>query len=441
MASGDAANHDEVGTVSGEPRRGGLGGSFVMYGCAFALAGATPFVLLPFLTSRLSPAAFGEMTAFLMLAQLIGAIASLSTHGFASVRFFKIEGSEFARLVGTILRIIVVSHLVAAVVVGALHPLLVDTFPLSAPLMSLCALAALCINGNAIFLAIFQSSQRPLRYLTARALQAGLEVAVCVGVVLWVSADESARIASFVCALLSSALYGLVMCARAGYVGTVGGIVGDPRDVRAILSFGLPLLPHVVAGSAIGTLDRLVVSTKLGPDNLGVYMVAMQIGLAMMALIEPANKALAPWLFGQLQRGDDAVNRSLVARIWLLCAGLLVVGVVVTAVALLAFDSVIDAHYTAARPLIPFMVTGFVCQGMYYGVVNIVFFAERTGVLSLVSGTTAVVGFGLSTVLTERFGLHGAAASFALNSAVLFVLTWVAAARCHPMPWFSWWRR
>ena len=63
--------------------------SIVIYACAFAVAGATPFLLLPVLTRHLSPAQFGEVTSFLMVTALLGNLAGLSAHGFVTVRYFK----------------------------------------------------------------------------------------------------------------------------------------------------------------------------------------------------------------------------------------------------------------------------------------------------------------------------------------------------------------
>jgi hypothetical protein len=68
-------------------------------------------------------------------------------------------------------------------------------------------------------------------------------------------------------------------------------------------------------------------------------------------------------------------------------------------------------------------------------VVNYLFYAERTGHLSLASASTAVMGCGVSWFMTTHFGLQGAAMSFAFNSAVLFLLVWATAAKAVPMPW------
>lgn len=164
-------------------------------------------------------------------------------------------------------------------------------------------------------------------------------------------------------------------------------------------------------------------------------MAAMQIGMVMIALVEPLNKALAPWLFRQLARNDEAVRRMIVRRTYGLFVALALVGVVLAAAAWLLFERLVGAAYAEARPLVPWMVAGFVLQGMYYAVVNYLFFAERTGRLSATSSTVAVVGVGVSTLLTSQWGLVGAAVSFTINNALLLLLVWAVAAASVPMPW------
>jgi O-antigen/teichoic acid export membrane protein len=158
--------------------------------------------------------------------------------------------------------------------------------------------------------------------------------------------------------------------------------------------------------------------------------------MAMVGLTEPLNKALAPWLFEQLAKNDEAVRRMIVRRTYLLFAALALLGLVVAAAAHLLFEQLIDSRYAPARALIPWMVGGFVLQGLYTSVVNYLFYAERTGRLSVASASTAVMGCGVSWFMTTHYGLQGAAMSFAFNSAVLFLLVWVSAARAVPMPWW-----
>lgn len=409
-----------------------LGRSVLIYACAFAVAGATPFLLLPLLTRLLTPAQFGEVTSFLILTTMLANLAGLSAHGFVAVRFFKLPGSDFARLVANALVAVAAAHAIAALLVLLLHPLLARVLDLPLDLSLLSVGAALCLSVNLVFLSIFQSSARPLHYLGARLTQGVIEFSLCVALLLLVAPDAGARVYSYVAAIAASAAFGLYWGRRLRHVEPPSAERGQ---FAGLLAFSLPMLPHIVAGTAIAYLDRVVVSSVLGAQSLGYYMVAMQIGMVMIALVEPLNKALAPWLFEQLSK-DDAVLRALIVRrTYQLFAALVAVGVAVAALALAFFDDLIGAAYAPAKPLIAWMVAGFVAQGMYYAVVNYLFYAEKTGRLSVVSGTTAVLGCAVSYLLTVRWGLVGAGISFAINNAVLFLLVWRTAASAVPMPW------
>ncbi len=413
-----------------------VGRSVLIYGAAFAAVGLTPFLLLPLLTRQLSPQQFGEVTSFLVLTALLANVAGLSAHGFVSVRYFKTEQAQFPALVCTSLWTMAGLHVLALLVMAALYPWVAGSLALPWAWALLSVPAALLLNFNLLFLALFQSSSQPVRYLRVRLIQAACELVLCL-VLLWsVAPDAGARIHSYTIALASAAAAGWWMCRRMQLTGSPP----QRRHLQGMLAFGVPMLPHIVAGTALSYVDRLVVSTLLGPESLGIYMVALQIGMAMVALIEPLNKALAPWLFEQLAKNDTALRRLIVRRTYQLYAALIVLGLIVTTVATLYFSELIGKQFAAARMLVPWMVAGFVLQGMYYSVVNYLFYAERTGRLSTVTASVALVGCSLSYLLTSTWGLQGAAWSFALNNMLLFLCVWAVAARAVPMPWQLWLR-
>jgi O-antigen/teichoic acid export membrane protein len=408
-----------------------VGRSVLIYACAFTVAGATPFLLLPVLTRQLSPQQFGEVTSFLILAAMLANAAGLSAHGFVAVRYFKCDRSAFASLSSSAMAAVVAAHVLAAVLVGLLFPLLQRLLGLPLGWTLLAVLASLVLSLNLVLLSIFQSAGRPLHYLWARIVQGGIELLGCLALLVLLLPDAGARIWSYTAALIGSALFAWRACARAGLVGAPVRSV----HLRALAVFGVPMLPHIVAGSALTYLDRVVVSSLLGAESLGLYMAAMQTGMVLVVLIEPLNKALGPWLFAQLARDDGVARRVIVWRTYLLWGGLVLAACGLAIVATSFFDSLVGERYVAAKGLVPWMAAGFVLQGMYYTVVNYLFYAERTGRLSVMSGITACVGCGVSYGLTSAYGLDGAAASFAINYALLFVLVWIAAARAVPMPW------
>src|SRR5690606_23157141 len=85
-----------------------------------------------------------------------------------------------------------------------------------------------------------------------------------------------------------------------------------PQYIKEALDFGLPLIPHVAGAFLLLTADRFVVNSKLGLEQAGVYMVAIQLTMAMSILFDAFNKAYVPWLFESLKRNCDLEKRRIV---------------------------------------------------------------------------------------------------------------------------------
>ncbi|RQP21618.1 lipopolysaccharide biosynthesis protein [Piscinibacter terrae] len=408
--------------------------AFLVYAASYAAAGAIPFVLLPILTKQLTPEQFGVMTSFLVLAALLANVAGLSVHGFVAAKYYKMPQADFGPLVSTSLATVAIVHMAAIGVIAIAYPYLEPLLGVSMEYAFLAVGAGFLVTLNLTILAYFQFSGRPWRYFKLRAIQAGLELSLCMALVWLVTADAGARIWSYLVALIISAIVGSVACAREGLLVPRW----DRASARGLLRFGLPLLPHVAAGMTISYADRLLTSSLLGVDGLGIYMVGMQVGMAMVALIEPLNKALVPWLFKQLSMNDENIKRMVVKRTYQLYGVLLLCGLAIAVVAHLGFDHFIGTRFSMAKSLLPWMIGGYILQGMYYSVVNYFYYAERTGVLTMVTGSIAFAGCAISYSLIKFVGLLGAGIAFLLNNLLLFVLVWFAASKVVRMPWFRW---
>ncbi len=78
-------------------------------------------------------------------------------------------------------------------------------------------------------------------------------------------------------------------------------LVWRPDYLREALAFGLPLVPHIAGIYLLSTVDRLVVNSKLGLAEAGIYVVAVQLSAAMALVFDAINKAYVPWLYDQLK--------------------------------------------------------------------------------------------------------------------------------------------
>ncbi len=93
--------------------------------------------------------------------------------------------------------------------------------------------------------------------------------------------------------------------------------------------------------------------------------------------------------------------------------------------------------FAAAGAVIGWLLLGQVFGGMYLMVTSYVFYAKRTGLLSAITVASALLNILLLMFLTPKLGIEGAGMAFSIAMATRFLLTWWAAHRSHPMPWFT----
>lgn len=239
-------------------------------------------------------------------------------------------------------------------------------------------------------------------------------------------------------ALVGQLLGGIVLLAFAVYIAIrAGGISFDREQLRASLSFGLPLLPHQLSGLALRLVDRWLIGLLIALPAaqalgaVGVYSFGYQIGSVVTIVLTSVNQAWSPYFFavGNDESGPE-IHREMTTVI---VSGLLALGVGVAALAPELVEVIARPGYEAAADVIPVVVLGAVLQGLYTMFVTVVFLSKRTRPLALLTVFSALTNVGLNVVLIPQYGILGAAWATVGAYAFLAVLTYLYAVRLYPM--------
>lgn len=410
-----------------------LFGSALIYAFSNGIAAGLPLLLLPILTRTLTPDEYGLVAMFSIVVTAFGALTGLSVHGAISMRYFDREGIDFPRYIGSGLAILAGSGIMTFLLAIVLSPLLTAATNLTLPVLLIAVIMSCAQFLVQTRLAVWQSAKRAWKFGGFRLGQAAIELTLTLVLVVGLSLAWQGRIAGMLVAAVVLAILAVISLARDSLIGW------PPRReyVLHALKFGLPLVPHVVGGMLLTVTDRLMISSIIGVAETGIYMVAIQVGLAIGLMTDAMNRAVAPWLIETLQRRDARrdiriVRLSYVYALTLICGALVVSWAAPTLIGIIA-----GREFQAAAPLIGTISIGYAFGGMYLLVVNYIFYAGKTARLALVTLAVGIVNVGLSYLLLLSNGLVGAAQSFALSQCLLFVATWWLAHRVHPMPWLQ----
>jgi O-antigen/teichoic acid export membrane protein len=412
-------------------RRHGLVSAALIYVVANGVSAGLPFLMLPVLTRVMEPAEYGLAGMFTVMVAIFTAVVGVNTHGAAGMRYFDRESIDFPRYVAACLVIGVVSTAVTVVAVMLLAPWLKDWTQLPLTWLLVAVLVAAAQFVLQLQLTIWQSAALAWQFGALKIAQAVLDAIASLGLVLVLHFGWEGRAGGVALAN--------VLVAIAAFFLLVGGrwmqFPARREDVRAAMRFGLPLVPHLASGLVLALFDRFLIGNTLGLASVGIYMVAVQIGMAMGLVTDAFNRAYAPWLLETIKQKDEQRDLRIVRWTYGYFVVLLVAALLAGFFAEPLMRLLAGEQYLEAAPAILWIALGYAFGGMYFMVTNYVFYVGRTGSLAMVTFTAGAVNVVAALFLVRSHGIVGAAQAALIGKIVLFAGTWWLSHRCRPMPW------
>lgn len=185
------------------------------------------------------------------------------------------------------------------------------------------------------------------------------------------------------------------------------------------VAFSLPLVPHLLSNTILGSSDRIMIKQICGADDAAVYAVAYSCGMIVSILFTSLNQAWEPWLFDRVHAGDyEAVKKA--SRFYLLFFVVLVMGSILVAPELIYIMG--GKNYYAAVYSIPPVMAGYGCKFAYTFYVNMERFEKKTKYISLGTIAAAVLNIVLNLIFIPIFGYIAAAYTTLAGFAALVLL-------------------
>lgn len=406
--------------------------SGAIYVVANALSAGVPFLLLPLLTRELSPAEYGEVVSFYMLVAVASSIAGLSLHAAVGVRWLDRARGDPRTYTATALILILITTVVAAVLSAAIAP--AAGIALSPGVSALAAVVAGTNVLQSVRFAVWQSCERPRPAATLQVSSAVLNITLSLTAVFILHLGGFGRI---VAAVISG---GLVAVASTWLLlRDQEATRPTTTDGRDLLRFGLPLVPHTLAGSFLTNADRFIVSSQLGVSALGVYGTASQLGMVMNVIADAAIKAYSPTMYRLLGRNSAWSRLRVVAVTYLSILVWIAVAFAIWVAFAATSNVVLGEKYQKAVGLAIWFLLGGAATAVYLNIAGLFFFSGKTEWISISTVTASVAGFLIASFAVSRFGQVGGAISYLATQCTALAMAWLLSTRIAPMPWSRPW--
>lgn len=255
-------------------------------------AKSLPFLMLPYLTRKLGPEGFGELSYYLTWLALFGIFVGLSQEG-AVTRYYYFYGKKA-------LNTVVTAGYLYNIAISAI--LLLGCWILKAEIIAYIVLATMFQSFLSVQLALRQCQKQPLEYIVIQIILSLTNVFFTIAALeLFTSDLITYRILAIV---LSNGLTFFIASI------ILGSLFSNENRITAkrlkiglvyIFSFGLPLILHHSSFFMKGQLDRIFIYQQYTKAELGIYSAGVQVAAVLPIIFMALNKAVVPYYYQSLK--------------------------------------------------------------------------------------------------------------------------------------------
>lgn len=344
-------------------------------------AKSLPFLMLPYLTRKLGPEGFGELSYYLTMLSLFGIFIGLSQEG-AVTRYFYFYGKK---ALNTVIKAGYLFNITISIL------LLLGCWWFKAEIMAYVVLATMFQSFVNVQLALRQCQKQPLKYITIQIILSLTNVLFTVAALECFSQDLVAyRILAIVIANLTTFIIASLV---------FGDLFKDSyrftwQRLRLglfyIFSFGLPLILHQSSFFVKGQLDRVFIYQQFSRTELGIYSAGVQIAAVLPIILMAFNKAIVPYYYQGLKDNSLTVEKIKKYTLYSLPLSILpaVVGWLLPEQVYLWF---LGQSYVGSKYYVVMYLLGFGVNLPYLMLVNYFFYHGKNLMISKITTLSSIV--------------------------------------------------
>lgn len=188
---------------------------------------------------------------------------------------------------------------------------------------------------------------------------------------------------------------------------------------RYALPICLPYVPHVLGGSLLSSMDRVMIERFCGAESTAIYSLAYSCGAMITLLISSLNNAFAPWLGEKMHYRNYEEIRGFSKKYIIVFLSLAIVLMLIAPEILYILGG---EPYMEAKYVITPVAMGCVCQFLYTMYVNVEQFNKKTVGMAVATVVAAAVNFGLNYLLIPIYGYLVAAYTTLFGFLILLLI-------------------
>ncbi len=391
-----------------------------------------PFVLLPYLTSKLAPSGYALISLISLSISFFLPFIGFSTYGALLKRFYENENYNYKSYLSNCFYVLLSSIIFFLIIIYCFDNLISSFFLI--PKKTIVYILVICSSNfvHQLLLTTWRVNNKPYKYALFQVSLTFLNLILTYILISYYNLDWEGRILAW---MYSNLFFGVISIIYLWYKSYIFKSI-NTKYIKDAINFSLPLIPHAIGSILIGVFSRLIVGKTLGIEEVGIFSVSYQFATVLGVVFAAFNTAFVPWLFNKLK--TESVNTSYLVQISYKLMILFISGTILSYyVILFSFQYIVDSKFSESKDHIFILLLSFMFNGFYYLVTNYIFYKNQTKYLGYSTGIISLIHLPLCYFLTLYFGLKGTTISIMISYAVLFISTWIISNKIYPMPWLN----
>lgn len=402
------------------------------YSMANIVNAAVPFFLLPVLTSYLNPEEFGVLSLVQLLFTLSLPFVLMNIHGLFIIEYSKLSQDKFKSFVSTMILIPLAGFVILELIFFIFSTQLAELFNIPEKWVLYAPIIVLAQSIPTMIPVLFQAKKQPLNYAIFKIALTIVNLGLSLFFVVTLLEGLDGRLFGIFSSYMVFTFIGLVILYRLNLLKFKVSF----SFMKDALNFGVPLIPHTLAGIFLAMSDRIFLSNMLGNEAVGIYSVAFQLSSAIAIIMASINQAWVPHLYEELNANPSIeIKRKIVIQSYKIMGFMSLIALCFILIISFVYQIFIDERYHSGINLARLLAVGFMFQGFYFMVTNYIFYMKESSLLSMVTISAAVVLMVLNYILIPLYGIYGSAYAMIIGWSLLFLFTWKISNRIYLMPW------
>lgn len=399
---------------------------------------AIPFLILPVLSDYLSPAEYGIVSNYVVTITLFLIIITLSSSSYISVMFYKVSSKELSSIVSNVLGLFLVMSILALPLIFFVSDTLGDI--LKVDYKWLYALVALSFSMavNEVYTSLLRLKEKALSFIIFKITQLAINLSISLVLIVTYDYGWEGRLYGIGVAYILFALASLFLIKKEFQ----GFFSIKKTQLRKILKFGLPLIPHSLQIWLRTGLDRYLLGIILGTSVVGIYAIGFQISSVVVIITAAGAKFLGPFLMKKMSAlgtnstvNEQQLKIQITKTILLFSVMYLAIGVVSIIAGVYFIPYFLNVRYVESIEVIYWIIPAFIFEGIYT-IFNIqLVYYKKTFLLSRITVIGAVFHIILLFVLINHNGLIGAAQAYLISVTYILFTVIYFSDKVLTLPW------